>query len=95
MGGLGRVFRDHLGAVEGAVDIGRDRLRFAQRNIAVPHPRDAPEWMNRIDLRRVRPRRRELVRHALLLAHHANRPHESRLRHSDDLEFRHVFLRFD
>ena len=94
LGGGLRLLGDHLRAVEHAVDIGRDGLGLAQLDVAVAHHRDLAERMDRVDVRRVRALGLVLVGDALLGAHHAHGPDIVRLRHSDDFQRGHAFLRF-
>src|SRR5437660_9277345 len=52
------------GTVESLVDVVADGARLAERHIAVAHDRDLAKGVNGVDLRRMRQRGSEGVRHA-------------------------------
>ena len=89
-----RILRDHFRSIEYAIDVGGDRLRLAQRDVAVAHNQDLAERVDRVDIRGVRPLGLVRIRHALFRAHHAHGPDVVGLRRTDDLKRRHGYSPF-
>src|ERR1700737_1960628 len=71
------------------IDGEADGARFAEGRVAVTHDRDLAEGVNGIDLRRVRDRGHESVRHAFFETGDADNANIIALRCADDLKLRH------
>src|SRR5205823_5919349 len=81
--------RRQRGTVESLVDVVADGARLAERHIAVAHDRDLAKGVNGVDLRRMRQRGSEGVRHAFFVAGDADHADIIALRCADDLKLGH------